>query len=424
MVVTMRWICNLTSVLAVVVLLDTSSPASDQIPGAEQASPIAIVDGIVHTISGETLERATVLFSEGRITHVGRVVELPEGVERIDAAGKHVYPGLIEAKSNIGLVEINSIRATIDSREIGSNNANVRAASAFNSDSELIPVTRANGILMAVAAPDGGMISGQSSLMLLDGWTRDDMTLKPVVGMHVDWPSTQKGLNELEELIKQTQRYAAVRQADSDKQPLDLRLESLSAVLRGEVPLIIEASKPSSIRAIVAIAKKYSLRVILYGGERAVECADLLKGAKIPVIVSSVYRNPRFRHSAYDEAYTLPKRLHDAGITYCISSGGRFGASGLRNLPYNAATAAAYGLTEEQALRAITLSPAEILGVSDRVGSLQPDRDATLFIADGNILETPTQVERAFIQGREVDLDNRHQQLYRKYSTKYERLRN
>jgi imidazolonepropionase-like amidohydrolase len=400
----------------------------DQIPGAPQRQPIAIVGATVHTICGETLQAATVLFENGKLTQVSSQVQLPADTRVIDASGKHVYPGLIEANSDLGLVEINSIRASIDSNETGNFNPNVQALVAFNPDSELIPVGRAGGVLTALSAPDGGLISGRSSLMLLDGWSRDDMLLQADVGMHVRWPSNTTDLKLLTEFFEQALRYGLSVKASSahpaeprSGQPRDLRLESLQAVLQGQLPVIVSVNELDAIRNAIAFKTRFGLKMIISGGTDACECAQLLKSESIPVIVTAVYSNPTRRHSAYDEAYTFPKRLHEAGIDFCISAGGRFGANSIRNLPYNAATAAAYGLPERLALRAITLSPAEILGVSHRIGSLQVGSDATLLITDGNILETFTQVEQAFIQGRAVDLSSRHTQLYRKYAEKYER---
>ena len=395
----------------------------DFIPGAPQDKPIAIVGATLHTISGNDLLDATLLFEAGKITHVGPGATLPSDADVIQATGKHVYPGLIEANTDLGLVEINSIRATVDSREIGSFNPNVQAEVAFNPDSELIPVGRANGILTALSVPTGGLISGRSSLMSLDGWSRADMALKSEVAMHVRWPRSTEDLRQLTEFFEQAQRYAIAiskQQADND-QPCDLRLESLLPVLEQKTPVIVAVDELDAIRSAIAFKRRFGLRLIIAGGTDACRCSEQLKSESIPVIVTAVYSNPSRRNSTYDEAYTLPKRLHESGIAFCISAGGRFGASAIRNLPYNAATSAAYGLPERVALRAITLSPAEILGVSDRIGALQVGMDATLFIADGDILETPTQLIAAFIQGRRIDLRSRHTQLYEKYSEKYQR---
>lgn len=420
----------LTRALLLLILLAYCVPCPslghDFIPGAPQDKPIAIVGATLHTISGNDLLDATILFEAGKITHVGPGATLPSDTEVIQAAGKHVYPGLIEANSDLGLVEINSIRATIDSRETGTFNPNVQAAVAFNPDSELIPVGRANGILTALSVPSGGLISGRSSLMNLDGWSRDDMTLKSEVAMHVRWPRSKEELRQLTEFFEQAQRYAAAisnQQADTT-QPRDLRLESLVPVLDQKIPVIVAVDELDAIRSVIAFKRRFGLRLIIAGGADACRCAELLKSESVAVIVTAVYSNPRHRHSPYDEAYTLPKRLHESGIAFCISAGGRFGASGIRNLPYNAATASAYGLPEREALRAITLSPADILGVSDRIGALQAGMDATLFLADGDILETHTQLVSAFIEGRRVDLRSRHTQLYEKYSEKYQRASN
>ncbi len=342
--------------------------------------------------------------------------------------------------SNIGLTEIDSVRATIDSRETGNINPNVRAAAAFNPDSELIPVARANGILLATSAPDGGLIAGRSALMMLDGWTWEDMTLKPDVGMHVTWPRAaglggggREGgpggfgrgegagndeLKQLSELLDQAERY---RDAQQSAQPpkFDARLAALVPVIEGKMPFIVSANRAAQIRSAVAYAKDRQLKLVIYGGYDAMDCVELLRAEKVPIIVAGVYRLPTRRDLPYDDSYTLPARLHAAGISFCIATAGRFGGSTLRNLPYHAATAAAYGLDPAVAVRSITLSTAEILGAADRVGALAPGLDATLFIADGDILETPTQVTHAFIQGRAVDLNSRHTQLYKKYSAKY-----
>jgi imidazolonepropionase-like amidohydrolase len=396
--------------------------AHDQIPGAAQKQPIAIVGATIHIISGRDIENGTIIFVGGKITAVGKGVEIPADAEVIRAEGKHVYPSLIDANSDIGLVEVNSIRATIDSRETGNINPNVRAVAAFNPDSELIPVNRANGVLIAVSAPIGGLIAGRSAVMVLDGWTWEDMTLKADAGLHIRWPrEAGRELQELDELLEQTARYVASRKVNT-LLPMDLRLESMARVLDGSLPMVADATSITQIESAVAFAKQRNLKLVIHGGYEAEHCAELLKKAEVPVIVSGVYRTPSGRDNPYDEAYTLPKRLKDAGVKFCICSGGRFGASGLRNLPYHAATASAYGLSQEDALKSITLDAAQILGVADRVGALATDLDATLFIADGNILETETQVLQAFVQGRKVDLDNRHQQLYRKYSAKYDQL--
>ena len=409
---------------AFAVLVPVLTSASDAIPAPRQNGPVALVNGMIHPVSSPAIEGGTLVFEKGKITAVGKDVEVPENAERVDLAGKHVYPGLFEAMSDIGLVEIRAVRATIDSNEAGSLNPNVKAWVSVNPDSEVIPVTRSNGVLLAVTAPAGGLLCGQAAILQLDGWTWEDMTLKAPVGLVANWPNIDKPDDTphktLDRLFEESRAYAASRKANPDA-PTDLRYESLLPVLNRELPLIVDAEELEQIQSAVAFADKHQVKLIVYGGYDAPLCANLLKSRDVPVIVGGVYRLPERRNDPYDAAYTLPQRLHAAGVTFCISGANRFGASNARNLPYHAATAAAYGLPAEEALRAITLAPAEILGVADRVGSLEPGKDATLFIATGDTLETATRVTAAYIQGRKLDLTDRHKQLYEKYRTKYER---
>ncbi|MFN3192203.1 MAG: amidohydrolase family protein [Aureliella sp.] len=406
---------RLGRMLFAVALLFSSvlAQASDQIPGKPQQQPVAIVGATLHTVEAGDVQ-GTIVFDDGKIKAIGSSVVLPPNCKIVQADGKHVYPSLVEANSDIGLVEINSVRASLDSREVGEFNPNVRAVAAFNPDSELIPVNRSNGILLAVTAPRGGIISGRSSLMLMDGWTWEDMTLASDIGMQVGWSTRESELEEIEAFFDQCELYAR-----SDG-PRDLRLEAMQPVLSGDLPLIVSANSAAEIRSSIGFAKKRKLKLILLGASDALQCADLIRATETPIIIAGVYRTPRRRHEPYDGPYALPSKLAEQEIAFCISAGGRFGASGIRNLPYHAGTAVGYGLDATKALEAITLAPAKILGVEDRVGSLAVGKDATLFIADGNILETPTQVEAAYIQGRTVDLDNKHRQLFRKYSSKYE----
>ncbi len=415
------------------------SLGSDQIPGAPQKAPILIRNAIVHTVSKETLPKACLLIKEGKIAEIAADIAQAEGYEVIDAEGMHLYPGLIDSYSNLGLVEIDSIRASIDTTETGTINPNVRAAVAVNPDSEAIPVARANGILTALVAPTGGLVAGRASVMNLDGWTWEDMTIQADSAMIVAWPNwstrARRGrggpgagegdtaasdrLAPLHAMIRETKAYAAAKQADPNLET-DLRLEAMLPVVDGKMPIMVSANSIKQIQTAVAFSKLHALKLIVFGGADAVHCADLLREAKVPVVVASVYRLPTRRDAGYDSAYALPAQLKAAGIPFCIASEGRFGASGLRNLPYNAATAIGFGLNADEALRAITLSPAEILGIADRVGSLDIGKDANIVLCDGDILDVPTHVQRAWIAGKAVDLTSKHTDLYDKYKTKYE----
>jgi imidazolonepropionase-like amidohydrolase len=381
------------------------------------AEVTALVGGTVHPVTSEPIENGTLVFDESGILSMGGEIAVPEDATRIDCQGRHIYPSYVAAYSQIGLVEISSVEATDDRAEMGTFNPNVSAHKAFNPDSELIPVTRSNGVLLALAAPTGGLFSGQSSLMKLSGWTWEEMLLKPQVAMHVDWPRARDDGTELEritKLVEDARAYKAARDADEDLTPFDIRWESMQPMLSGKQPLMVQADELAEIQSAVAFTVENKLRLILFGGYDAPRCAELLKANNVPVIVSSVHRLPLRHDDPYDAAYTLPNRLRVAGVQYCIA-GDSGSSSNLRNLPYHAATAAAYGLPADEALKAITIYPAQILGVADQVGSLEPGKDATIFVADGDPLETPTQITSAYVDGKSVDLNDRHKTLYQRF---------
>ncbi|MCA9217859.1 MAG: hypothetical protein KDB27_32540, partial [Planctomycetales bacterium] len=334
-------------------LVISPTVASDAVPAPPQQAPIALVGATIHPISTSAIDNGTILFADGKITAVGQDIEISPNTKQIDVAGKHVYPGLFNAGGQLGLVEIDSTSATLDYSELGSLNPNLRAETAVNPDSEIIPVTRSNGVLFALSTPTGGLVSGTSAVLQLDGWTWEDLTLKSYAGMHVQWPNVGGGgenssrrepLIELQKLIDDTRAYDKARQANSDKHETDLRLEAMLDVIRGEVPIVAHADRSEQIQSAVAFAARNKIRLIISGGYDAESCAALLRKHRVPIIVTSVYRLPARRSSPFDEAYTLPARLKKANVDFCIAGIDRFGTSNLRNLPYNAATAVAYGL--------------------------------------------------------------------------------
>jgi imidazolonepropionase-like amidohydrolase len=417
-----------------------SAIANPEVPAPAQKGPIALVGGTIHPVEGDVIEEGTILFENGKITALGKNVKLPAKTEKVDCRGQHIYPGLFEAYTDIGLVEVNSVRATQDFREVGNMNPNVRALAAINPDSEIIPVTRSNGVLLAHTAPRGILVAGRSAVIQLDGWTTEQMSLNDSAGLQIHWPqpssnpppadpsddpilSLPRGdaVKTLRKAFLDARTYLAAKKADPDY-PADARWESLRDVLAGKLPVMIHADSLEQIQGAVAFADEFQLKLIIVGGYDAPRCAELLKPRGIPVIVLAIYRLPRRRSDDYDAPYTLCERLREAGLKFCISSYGRFGATGVRNLPYHAATAAAYGLPEAEAMKAITLYPAQILGVADRVGSLKAGKDATLIITSGDPLETPTQVTAAYIQGRKIELNDRHKRLFDKYQEKYKQL--
>ncbi|MCC9604083.1 amidohydrolase family protein [Stieleria sp. JC731] len=433
---------SLTTILMAVMLPILSLQCAsldghDQIPGAPQRKPIALVGGTVHTVVGDVIENGTVLFEDGKIIAVGEQVELPKRCEVIDVDGQHVYPGLMESMSNLGLSEIGSTPATVDTDEVGNENGNLKPHVAVNPDSELIPVARANGVLLASIAPRRGDIRGQSSVIQLDGWTNNDMLLKADTGLVVSWRAfdsrtsddqqrakqRDERLQRLADRLDEARRYQAARRDAPDATPSDLRLEALVAVVDGKSPMIIAADDRREIESAIAFCVSEGIRPIIYGGYDAPQCATLLKKYSVPVIVRTTYRLPARRDDPYDHPYTLPKRLLDAGVEFAIGgpgAGNPGGASAARNLPYHAAVAVAYGLPEKKAIEAITLAPCRIMGIADRVGSVANGKDATLFVCDGNILETESNVTHAFIRGAKVDLGSKHKSLAAKYRTKYQ----
>jgi len=439
------WIC---AILVIWLTSITSARAADEIPGRDPGVPVALIGGTLHTLTGPIIDKGTLLLENGRIVAIGTDVAIPDGAQRMDLTGKHVYPGLFDAYTNLGLTEVGAVRATRDFTETGQINPNVRAEVAVNPDSELIPVARSNGILLCLSAPRNRLISGSSAVIQLDGWTWEDLTVKQLAGMHLQWPPMWPGpkwhigestnsqiekrdrdLRQLNQILSDARAYQKAKVAASDvrqvaRQAHDARLEAIQPVLEGKMPLIVSADDLSQIKSAVALAVREDLKLIIHGGYDAPKCAELLKQYNVPVIIAGVYRLPLRRSDDYDAAFTLPTRLKSAGVQFCISSSDRFGAAHVRNLPYHAAMAVAYGLPNDEALKAITLYPAQILGLAHRVGSLEVSKDATLLISNGDPLVTTTEIQHAFIQGRPVDLNNRHKRLWHKYQEKYRRQGN
>lgn len=425
-----------------------------------QSRPVMIYNATIHPIAGPVIDNGFVMFTEGRVSGMGTVGDQfsieknkADGWEMVDAAGKHVYPGLIAAYTQIGLTEVSAARATLDTSEVGQATPEVRAAVAVNPDSTIIPVTRTNGVLIAgvfpmnnisgqVAAFDGpgGLVPGRAGVMLLDGWTWEQMAVSIDAGLVLNWPGmrpvnawwmnrgadeqrreSDRTLGVIEELFGDAAAYRAALAADA-AHARDLRFDAMKSVLPGDgqKPVFIMANDYDQIVAAVGFANRHKLRVVIVGGMDAHLCAGDLKRHDIPVIITGVTRFPKRADGDYDEPFVLPARLAEAGVKFCLTNGDDTAHE--RNLPYSAGIAVAYGLDREQAVRAITLSAAEILGIADRYGSIAMDKSATLFIADGDVLEITTNVEHAWIDGRKIDLSNKQVELEKKYREKYRQL--
>ncbi len=434
---------RVTNCVIGLIMFVISGSGASEIPAIAQNHPIAIVGATIHPVSGPVIEQGVILFDKGKIVAIGTNISLPENTEKIDGHGKHVYPGMIDARSDIGLTEIGAVRATNDVFETGSVNPNVRAEVAVNPESEIIPVTRANGITTAVTMPDGGVISGTAAAITLDGWTWEDLTFKAPVGLVVNWPSMtinrawweqrseedqkkarDKALNEVRTTFQEARSYLQAKHAESQQgiphHKTDLRWEAMEPVLDGKIPVLLNAEEIQQIQSAVAWADQEHVKLVLLGGYDAWRATALLKEKNVSVIINPIHRTPRRAWESYDMAFTLPKKLFESGVHFCIAAEG--GSSNERNLPYNAATAAAYGLPKDEALKAITIYPAQILGISDRVGSLETGKDATLIVTNGDPLEIRTNVEMEFIQGKNIPLSSRHTHFYDKYKEKYNRL--
>jgi imidazolonepropionase-like amidohydrolase len=429
---------------ALALLVAAATPLAAQTPAPRQDRPIALTGATIHTVTSGVIENGTIVFEDGRITAIGTNVSIPSHAERIDASGKHIYPGLIDAHSQMGMFEIGGIDVTIDVNELGDFNPNVRSHVAVNPESRHIGVTRSNGVLVSVSSPTGGFVAGHSAAMMLDGWTWEQMTLKAETGLIVNWPTAGGGgfggfggggggggannpearydasIRELREFFATARAYRTARAAAPDRHPSDVRLESMIPVIEGRVPVIIVANELRQIQDATTWAEQEGVRMVLVGGRDAGYIAPLLAQRQIPVLVSSVLTSPNRQWEPYDNAYSLPGRLHAAGVRVGIAGG--TSAAYANRLPYEAGAATAYGLPADEALKAVTLYPAQFLGFEDRVGSLEVGKDATLLITTGSPLEYATIIEQAYIEGRMIDMEDTHKRFFEKYSEKLRQL--
>jgi imidazolonepropionase-like amidohydrolase len=396
------------------------------------AGSLLLRGATVHTVSDGAPKRADVLVRDGRIAAVAEQID-EQADEVVDLAGMHLFPGLISAVTELGLVEISGVRATVDTREVGDHTPEVDAWLAVNPDSELIPVARANGLTHFAATPQGRLLAGASGLMACGDWTIEDMAVSQRSGMHLYWPGHSLNLpggasgdkvkpldeqaRERREKIREIERFFADAEAWAKLPPEEAATapawQAMLPVLEGKLPLMIHAQGRREIRAALDwAAERPKLRITLVGGRDARWFATELAERKIPVIFTEVFTLPVNTSDAYDIHFSTPAALHEAGVEVAI---GDFSASGQRNLPYSAAQASAFGLPAEAALAAITLVPARVHGVADRLGSIEPGKEASFFAATGNILDIRSEIRRLWIAGVEQSLENRHTRLAERY---------
>jgi imidazolonepropionase-like amidohydrolase len=410
-----------------------------QQPALEFDKPVVLLNGTAHLGNGTVMEYAAIGMEGGKISFVAdaRTLRLdPEAVHIIDATGKHIYPGLIASNSTLGLVEVDAVRATRDFTEVGDFNPHIRSLIAYNTDSRIIPTVRANGVLLALAVPRGGTISGSSSLMELDGWNWEDAVHTADVGIHLRWPAMyritgwwaepgsieqeQKWLKAIGDIYQFFDESKAYLEAPPVR-PVNLRFEAMRGIFDGTRRVFIHADFAQDILNALEFVDRYALNAVLVGGRDSWIVADELKKRDIPVIFSDVHTLPARIDDDVHQIYKTPKALHDAGVKVALAVKGMGNGSWeQRNLSHMAGTAVAYGLDAETALKMIALFPAEILGVAGRLGTLEEAKDATIIVTSGDLLDMRGSiVERAFIRGREIDLDNHQKQLYERYMRKY-----
>lgn len=423
----------------IIILLTSFLPATvygqNPVPASAQLKRILLTGGIVHIGDGKIIQNGAIGFEKGKLTLVADATVIridPSQYDTIiDISGKQVYPGLIALNTTIGINEIEAVRATNDISETGTLNPSVRSLIAYNTDSKVIPTVRSNGVLLAQVVPTGGIVSGQSSVVNLDAWNYEDAVYRADEGVHINWPSMrrtkqlkedadekqqqrlEKDLEQIKKLLTDAKSYSQTA-VNGEK---NIHLESLRGLFNGTKSLYVHCNFVKEIVAAAGLCSSLGIKMILVGGTDAMLAASLLKSQKIPVILLKTHRLPSREDEAVDMPFTLPARLRDAGIDFAIAVDEFWQ---VRNLSFNAGTAAGHGLSKEEALQAITSAPAKILGIYDKTGSLETGKDATLIITAGDILDTKSsEVIMAFINGRFIDLDNIQYQLDRKFRTKY-----
>ncbi|NBV23240.1 MAG: hypothetical protein EBS05_15135 [Proteobacteria bacterium] len=402
----------------------------------------------VHTVSGETLAPGFVLTRGPKILSVTKTAPAEKTDRSVDLKGLHLFPGIILPTSSLGLTEIPAVRATQDTTETGSYTPDVRAWLAVNPDSELLPVARANGITHALVLPQGGVVSGQSGLVSLSGWTTEEMTIKAPVALHVFWPAMHlnvtpkefarsnskakspedqakertKRIKELDDFFTEAEAYTKGQSAPAKDAKPAAKVPAWEAMLpfvRGELPLIVHADDVRQIKAALVWAEQRKYKIVIAGGQDAWRVAGELAAQKVPVVYEATFDQPTRDTDSYDAQFKGATLLHKAGVKVLFSMGlGSMSAAFARNVPYSAAQSVALGLPEAEAVKGLTLYPAQVLGVADRLGSLEAGKETTFIACDGHILDLRANVKRMWIAGREVSLDSRHTRLYEKYQSR------
>ena len=409
-------------------------------PASPQSKPVLITGATLHVGNGTVVPNATVAFDKGRLTYAGPASGFTAdkvGYETIDATGQQLYPGLILPNTTLGLTEVEAIRATVDDQEVGTLNPNVRALIAYNTDSDVLPTVRTNGVLLAQPTPRGGLLAGQSSVVQLDAWNWQDAVVRADDGQHLTWPEMVFRLNPNEEATsldkRQKAREARLRDLEQlfaeasayRQQPAgrreNLRLAALAGIFDGSKTLYLHTDYGKEIIESVRFARRMGVQKLAVVGARdAWMVLDFLKQNDVSVVVSRIHALPRRDADDYDQPYKLPAQLQAAGIRFCLDYQGGMETAGSRNLAFIAGTAVNFGLTKEQALTAVTQTPARIMGIDKDYGTLETGKSATLVLSKGDLLDMRTNaVTRAYIDGRSISLDSKQTYLEKKFRGKY-----
>jgi imidazolonepropionase-like amidohydrolase len=404
-------------------------------PSAAQTNTIVLANGTIHIGNGQVIENGMIVFSNGKITNVSATASIAD-VKIIDLKGKHVYPGIIAPNTNLGLVEVASVHATSDFDELGDINPSIRSLVAYNTDSKVINTLRSNGILLANIVPQGGSISGTSSVVQLDAWNWEDAAYKKDNGIHYNMPSlinvpvqfrrpgaevdrVKIGLEKIE-TIRKFFREAKAYLNESKPAADNLKYDAVRGLFDQSKIFFVHCDLVKEMMMAIDLANEFKFKLVLVGATDSWLITDLLKQNNVAVLLSQPHALPTTDDDDVDQPYKTGAALQKAGILFTIFQGESSGFWRQRSLPFAAGTMAAYGLTKEQALSAITLNAAKILGIDTITGSLETGKDANIVISEGDLLDMKSsKVTQVFIQGREINLDNKHKQLFERYKYKY-----
>lgn len=412
-------------------------------PVAPQEQPVVLRGATIHTVTKGTITNGTIVLERGKITAIGGAdVAVPRGAKVVDVSGKHIYPGLIDAYSTVGITEIGAVDMSNDIAELGDFNPNVRAEIAVNAESRHIGTTRSAGVLVAFSTPEGGVISGLSSALSLEGWTWEEMSMKGAAALNVKWPdpTERRGgrgggggpggrggppgpapktyaeqVQQIKDWFAEARAYRdAVKSGQSVR--TDARYAAMIPALNGAIPVVVAAEGAAQINDAITWGKAEGVKLVIRGGRDALLAADRLKSENVPVILTSTMSAPDRQYESYDNAYATPAKLYAAGVKFAIA-GGSGGLYSYR-LPWEAGVAVAFGLPEEEALKAVTINAAEFMGIADKVGSLEVGKEGTLLITSGTPLDMTSNIIQSYIQGREINMMDIHKFFFEKYMEK------